>query len=91
MWGGNHLETMWWPDPISAPQARSEQVLKTLATGASLTQDMLCSHFLLSQVVYPGFIHCFFLLAVTHGLRDLSSLTRDQTPATTVKAPGPNQ
>ena len=39
----------------------------------------------------PWIHSLFFSLAVTHGLRDLSSLTRDQTPATTVKAPGPNQ
>ena len=80
---GNHLETRRWPDPISAPRAGSEQVLKTLATGASLTQDVLCCHFLLSQVesTLDSFIGFFFFLAVMHGLWDLSSLTRDQTPA----------
>ena len=77
--------------PISAPQAGSEQVLKTLATGASLTQDVLCCHFLLSQVESTLDSFTVFFLAVMHGLWDLSSLTRDQTPASTVKAPSPNQ
>ena len=45
----------------------------------------------LRDVGYFGFVGVFcFVLALSQGLKDLSSLTRDRTQATTVKTPSPN-
>lgn len=75
---GNHLEPGGGQIPSLPHWWDQEQVLKTLDIVPAYT-DVLCRHFLLSQVEFTpdSFIaFFFFFLAVMHGLWDLSSLTQ---------------